>query len=100
LDLLVDLLELAGVSFERVLGATRSPKYAEVRASTLANFATVLLLQKRGSQELNRVRACDCLDEALRILRSLPDTPEREEAIGMIIMNQVRSGPGNSLSKL
>jgi tetratricopeptide (TPR) repeat protein len=91
-------LEIASVAFERVLGATRSPQYADLRAGTLANFATVLLLHRRGSRELNRVRARDCLDEALRILRSLPGTPEREEQIGLIIMNQVRSGFGIGLS--
>jgi hypothetical protein len=71
---------------------------AELRSAALANFATVLLLQERGSRELNRVRARDSLDEALRILRSLPATPEREERIGLILMNRIRSGLGTDFS--
>src|SRR5207302_8903962 len=49
-------------------------------------------LFRSGSRDLNRVRARASLDEALRILRSLPATPEREERIGLILMNRVRSG--------
>jgi hypothetical protein len=93
-----DRLDLAGDAFERVFGTLRTTEYAELRAGALANFATVLLLQKRGSRELNRVRARDSLDEALRILRSLPYTPEREERIGLILMNRVRSGIGTDPS--
>lgn len=80
------------------MGAIHASEYAEVRAATLANFATVLLVQERGSRELNRVRARDCLEEALRILRSLPVTPEREEQIGLIVMNRVRCGLGSGFS--
>ncbi len=93
-----DRVELSGVALERLLGATHSPQYAEIRAGALANLATVLLLQGPGPRDLNRVRAGDCLAEALRILRSLPATPEREEQIGLILTNQVRSGLGTGLS--
>lgn len=87
-----DRLESAGVAFESVFGNLEPAKYAELRSAALANFATVLLLQKRGSQELNRIRARESLDEALRILRSLPATPEREERIGLLVMNRTRFG--------
>jgi tetratricopeptide (TPR) repeat protein len=86
-----DRLELAGAAFERALGTFKATEYAELRAAALTNFATVLLLQKKGSRELIRVRARDSLDEALRIMRSLPSTPEREERIGLILMNRMRS---------
>jgi len=91
-----DRLEMAGLAFERVLSAMRAPQYAELRARTLGNMATVLLLQRRGSRDLNRVRARDCMDEALRIMRSLPVTPERESIIGLIQMNKICSGLGES----
>jgi hypothetical protein len=87
-----DRLELARSCLERAVGNLRAAEYAEIRAAALANLATVLLLQEQGSRELNRVRARDSLNEALRILRSLPATPEREERIGLILMNRVRSG--------
>jgi tetratricopeptide (TPR) repeat protein len=91
-------LALAGVAFERVLAGTRASEYIEVRAATLANFATVLLLQELGPRELNRIRARDCMDEALRLLRSLPQTPQREEQMGLILMNRARSGLGTGFS--
>jgi tetratricopeptide (TPR) repeat protein len=84
-----DRLDLSGAAFERVFGTLQATEYAELRAAALANFATVLLLQKRGSRELNSVRARDSFDEALRILRSLPATPEREEWIGLILKNRM-----------
>lgn len=83
-------LDLAGAAFERALGTLQATEYAELRAAALANFATVLSLQKGGPWELNRVRARDSCDEALRILRSLPATPELEERIGLILMNRMR----------
>lgn len=72
-------LEMAGVAFERVLSAMCAPQCGEVRAGTFENMATVLLLQQRGSRDLDRVRARDCMDEAQRLVRSLPVTPERKE---------------------
>jgi hypothetical protein len=87
-----DRLELAGTCFERAIGNLQTTEYAELRAAALANLATVLLLHERGSRELNRVRARDSLNEALRILRALPATPEREERIGLILMNRMHSG--------
>jgi hypothetical protein len=87
-----DRLDLAGACFQRVMGNLQATEYAELRAAALANFATVLLHQEKGSRELNRVRARDSLNEALRILRSLPATPEREERIGLILMNYMRGG--------
>lgn len=67
--------EGAGTAFERVFGTLRARKYAELRAGAVTNLASVLLLQDRGSRELNRVRACTGLDEAVRTIRSLPRTP-------------------------
>jgi hypothetical protein len=85
-----DRLDSAAAAFERVFGTLQATQYAELRAAALANFATVLLLQKPGSWDVNRVRARDSFDEALRILRSLPATAEREERIGLILMNRTR----------
>jgi tetratricopeptide (TPR) repeat protein len=93
-----DRADLAGAAFERVLGHLQATDYPELRAAALANFATVLLLRERGTRELNRVRARDSLEEALRILRSLPPTPEREERIGLILMNYGHSGFGIDVS--
>ena len=87
-----DRLELAGTCFERAIGNLQATEYAELRAAALANFASVLLLQERESPELDRLRARESLNEALRILRSLPATPEREKRIGLILMNRMRSG--------
>lgn len=94
-----DNLALAGGAFERVFTSLQAPEYAEVRAAALANFATVMLQKKEGVRELNRVRAHDSLDEALRVLRSLPSTAERDERIGIILMNRMLSdfGPGGSI---
>jgi tetratricopeptide (TPR) repeat protein len=93
-----DRLELAQVAFERLLVASRAARYADLRAGSLANLATILLLKQGINQDVNRARARDCMNEALKILRSLPSTPEREEQTGLIIMNQVRSGLGTGLS--
>lgn len=87
-------LDLAGEVFERLLTHLSRSEYPDARASALANFATVLLLKGDGSRELNAVRARDCMDEALRILRSLPSTAKREEQVGLILRNRVVSeGP-------
>lgn len=48
-------------------------------------------MSEHGKNELNRIRARNNLDEALRILRSLPHTREREERIGLILMNRTQS---------
>lgn len=93
-----DRLELAQVAFERVLVASRASRYADLRADSLANIAAILLLKQGANHDVNRARARDCMNEALKILRSLPSTPEREEHAGLIIMNQVRSGLGTGLS--
>ena len=90
-----DRLDLARHAFERALKSLQVTDYAELRAGILANFATVLLLQGGVSREINRIRARDSLHEAIRILRSLPASPEREERIGLILMNCVRSGLEN-----
>jgi tetratricopeptide (TPR) repeat protein len=87
-----DRLELAGIAFERVLEVAHEPHAAEARASALANLATVLLLRKDGSEDQHRARAGSCIKQALRILRSLPPTPERDEQIGRIAANQTLSG--------
>jgi hypothetical protein len=87
-----DRLDLAGACFERAIANLQAIEYAELRAAALANFASFLLLQERGTRELNRIRARDSFNEALRILRSLPVNPEREERIGLILMNRERSG--------
>jgi tetratricopeptide (TPR) repeat protein len=87
-----DRLALAGLAFEHLLASLPATEQLDSRAAALGNLATVLLLQRTGSLELNRVRARKCMDEALRILRSLPATPERERAIGLILTNQIRSG--------
>jgi tetratricopeptide (TPR) repeat protein len=86
------LLELVETALGRVLEATNSPEYSEVRAGALANLATFYLIRPSASKELDRARADDCLIEAVRILRSLPPTPERDANIGQILMNRTRSG--------
>lgn len=94
-----EYLDLAETAFERTLASLQASDYPELRAAALANFAAVLLMQDRGSRELNRVRARDSLDEALRILRDLPTTPEREEWIGLILTNRIRSDLGGDLAR-
>jgi hypothetical protein len=85
-----DCVDLAKSVFERVLEALPPSEFSEIRAATLANFATVLLVQKSGSRELNLVRARSSLEEALRIFRSLPATAEREQYIGLILQNRMQ----------
>jgi hypothetical protein len=87
-----DRLGQARQAFEIALASLLAVEYAEIRAGILANFATTLLLEQRRSHDLDRIRARDSLHEAVTILRSLPATPEREEQIGMILMNGVRAG--------
>ena len=65
---------------------------AEVRAAALGNLATVLVLRQDEVESARRERASSCLEEALRILRSLPPTPERDEQIGRLFANQSLSG--------
>jgi hypothetical protein len=87
-----DRLDLARPAFERALKSLQATSHAELRAGILANFGTALLLQQGGSGEMNRIRARDSWHEAIRILRSVPSTAEREERIGLILANFVRSG--------
>jgi tetratricopeptide (TPR) repeat protein len=87
-----DRLQLAGLAFERILEATTDPRLAEMRAATLGNLATVLLLRQDGLERARRERASSCIEEAVRILRSLPSTPKRDEQIGRLIANQTLSG--------
>jgi hypothetical protein len=83
---------LAGLAFERVLETATDPRLAEVRTGALGNLATVLLLRQDGSESERRARAGSCVEEALRILRSLPPTPKRDEQIGRLFANQTLSG--------
>jgi tetratricopeptide (TPR) repeat protein len=82
-----DRLALAGESFELVIGSLQAIGDAELRAAAFANLATVRLLDEHGVAELNRVRARENLNEALRIMRALPPTPELEERIGLVLIN-------------
>jgi tetratricopeptide (TPR) repeat protein len=88
-------MELAGRAFEEVLPVLRPSENTGERASVLANLATVLLARNNGSRESDRLRAMQCMDEAVRLLRSLPSTPEIQEQIGFIAMNRIRNNLEN-----
>jgi hypothetical protein len=75
-----DRFDLARHAFEQAPKSPHVTDHAELRAGVLANFATVLLLRKGVSREANGIRARDGLREAIRILRSLPASPELDRA--------------------
>jgi tetratricopeptide (TPR) repeat protein len=85
-------LTLGGKCFELVIGSLQAIGDCELRAAAFANLATVHLLDEGGGVELNRIRARENLNEALRIMRTLPRTPNLEERIGLALMNLMQIG--------